>query len=130
MADQVTNETNKIPFEENNGVKKLSLYVVVVNRGQGESVIKVLQSIDSTFQIMAFGRGTASKTVYDMLGNVDEAKDIIFAFVGEDMLETVSEELNAFLVATKFNRGVGFCIPLTSIIGADIYKLLSGDLSK
>ncbi|MCD8209558.1 MAG: hypothetical protein LUC31_01925 [Coprobacillus sp.] len=130
MADQVTNEASKIPFEEKSDIKKLSLYVVVVNRGQGEEVIKVLQSIDSTFQILSFGKGTASKSVYDMLGNVDEAKDIIFAFVGEDMLETVSEELNAFLVATKFHRGVGFCVPLTSIVGADIYRLLSGDLSK
>ncbi len=130
MPKKKVNEESKIPFEDSGDVKKLSLYVVIVNRGHGDNVIKVLQSIDSTFQILSFGKGTADRPVYEILGSANEDKDIVFAFVTEDMLETVSEELNAFLLAAKYNRGVGFCVPLTSIIGVSIYRLLSGTLNK
>ena len=42
--------------------------------------------------------------------------------------DQVQVELNAYFAANKRNNGLGFAIPLTSIIGVKAYKFLSQTL--
>lgn len=112
-------------FEEKPDLQKLYLYIIVVDRGVSETVIRLLQNIGSSAQFLHNGRGTAPKEILNVLGAVDNKKSVINAFVSEDKLESTKEELEIFFIANKKNRGIGFAIPLSSLQGIRMYRYLT-----
>lgn len=127
MSKRKRIETN-IPYEKRDDIKKLHLYITIVNFGQSASIISILSQLGSNAQFVQIGRGTAGKQIREILGIEDNRKEIIFSIVSENMIEDVKKELNAFFVASRHNKGIGFSIPMTSIIGIQIYKFLSNSL--
>lgn len=109
-------------------LKKLSIFVVVVNRGLGDAICKLFQTAGSNAQFIQRGNGTAIKEIRDILGIEDTGKDIVFAIIKRDAIENVKPELNAFFMASKYNKGIGFSIPMSSIIGVKIYQFLTDSL--
>ncbi len=115
-------------FEDSKELKKISMYVVIVNHGQGEAVLKLLQSLKISLQFVQYGQGTASKQVYDILSMEDNSKDVIVCLSSTDKLPYIRIELEAFFAASRANKGIGFAIPLTSIIGVAIYKFITNTI--
>ncbi|HKL72806.1 MAG TPA: hypothetical protein VJY64_01350 [Candidatus Onthovivens sp.] len=116
----------KIPLlEENPNLTKLVLFVTIINHTQAESVVNLTRKFRSSASFIENGSGTAEREVLDILGINDDDRDVIFSFIREDMLSDFKKELDAFFMASKKNRGIGFSIPLTSIIGVKIYQFLT-----
>ena len=109
-------------------LKKLSLFIVVVNRGLANAICKIFQNAGSNAQFIQRGNGTAIKEIRDILGIEDTAKDIVLALIKKDSIEEVKPELNAFFLASKYNKGIGFSIPMSSIIGVKLYQFLTDSL--
>lgn len=122
--DNKTNES----FEKTNDIKKLSLYVTIVNKGQANAVTSLFQRMGSSMQFIEVGNGTANKNVLDILGIEDNAKEIIFALIKTELVKDARKELEAFFMASKKNKGIGFAIDLTSIIGVKLYRFLTNSL--
>ena len=122
--DNKTNES----FEKTNEIKKLSLYVTIVNKGQANAVTSLFQRMGSSMQFIEVGNGTANKNVLDILGIEDNAKEIIFALIKTELVKDARKELEAFFMASKKNKGIGFAIALTSIIGVKLYRFLTNSL--
>ncbi|MCQ2776687.1 MAG: hypothetical protein MJ217_03115 [Bacilli bacterium] len=121
--------TEKAPsFEETNEIKKLCLYVTIVNQGQANSVISLFRRIGSAAQFVQVGTGTATKEVYDILGMEDNSKEIVLCMIKKDDVEDARVELEAFFKANKRNRGIGFAIDLTTMIGVRLYRFLTDSL--
>lgn len=115
-------------IEDNPDLKKLYLFVTIVNQGQGDNILKLYQMCGSSAQFVQLGRGTAQKQIADILGLEDNRKEILYAFVTKDDIPELKKELEAYFVANKKNKGIGFSIPLTSVIGAKLYHFLANTL--
>lgn len=115
-------------IENSVNLKKLSLYISIVNYGQSDSIIKIFQRYNSSLQFVQNGTGTAIKAVRDILGLEDNRKEVIFAFVSDEALEELKDELDAYFYSSKRNRGIAFSISLNSIIGAKLYHFLSNTI--
>ena len=115
-------------FEKTNDIKKLSLYVTIVNKGQANAVISLFQKMGSSLQFVQVGNGTANKNVLDILGIEDNAKEVVFCVIKKDSVNDAKRELEAFFVASKKNKGIGFAIDLTTLIGVKLYRFLTNTL--
>lgn len=104
--------------------KKLLLFVTIVNRGQGNFVLKLFESEGANAQFVQYGEGTAQKEIRDILGIEDNSKEVIISLISEDKIESAKKELEAFFKIRKRNRGIGFSIPMTSLIGMKLYQFL------
>lgn len=125
VRNKVKKPTNPTAFEDRDDVQRLYLYIVIVNVGIGDDVISLLQSLGSSMQFTHIGTGTAPDSLKTILGVNDASKEIIHAFIKEKDLDIVTAELNAFFMAAIKNRGVGFAIPMSSLMGVRAYKYLT-----
>ena len=64
-------------FENRSDIKKLVLYTIIVPRGQGENIIRLLKANKSSAQFVQFGEGTASN-----------ANQYLFIYDGENPILT------------------------------------------
>ena len=105
-------------------IKKLSMFITIVNRGQGTFVLKLFESEGANAQFVQYGEGTAQKEIRDILGIEDNSKEIIISLIRQDKISSAKRELEAFFKVSKRNRGIGFSIPMTSLIGMKFYQFL------
>ena len=112
------------PVPDSGEVKKLSMFITIVNRGQGNYVLKLFESEGANAQFVEYGEGTAQKEVRDILGIEDNRKEIIFSLIRNEKIPDLKKELEAFFKVSKRNRGIGFSIPMTSLIGMKVYQFL------
>jgi hypothetical protein len=115
---------NEFQLDESN-IKKISMFITIVNRGQGNYVLKIFEQEGSNAQFVQLGEGTAQKEVRDILGIEDNGKEIIISLIANERIEGVKNELEAFFKVNKRNRGIGFSIPMTSLIGMKVYQFLA-----
>ena len=118
-------EEKRPAFETRSDIKKMHLYIVIVPKGQGDNIIKILKANKSSAQFIQIGEGTANSTIRDILDIEDTSKEIIYSFVREDVFEDLQKEIDVYFIASKRNRGIAFSIPLTSIVGVKMYKFLT-----
>lgn len=107
---------------------KVCLYFVIVDFGIGESVINLFRNLGVVATFSHIGEGTANRQVLDVLGIEDNKKDVMYSFVKEESIPDITKELEAFFVANKKNRGIGFSIDLNSMVGVKLYHFLTNTL--
>lgn len=105
--------------------EKLYFYITIVNKGQADAVINLMEYVGSSVSFVQTGEGSAPTKLKSILSLEDDKKEIIISFIKEILLEDAEKELNAFFEANKKNRGVAFAIPLNSIVGERVYKFLT-----
>ena len=118
-------EEEYTPFEKRDDLKKLVFYIVIVNYGQGDNVIRLFKNRGSTAQFVQMGEGTANSKVKEILNIEDTRKEIVTSIVREDRVKEIKDELEAYFAASSKNRGVGFTVELGSIVGVKIYKFFT-----
>lgn len=112
-------------YESTHDLKKLKLYVVIVDRGLGTAISYLMQKYSSAVQFISVGNGTAKRQFTDILGIEDNSKDIIFSILQENKISDMVVDLNEFFSSSKKNRGIGFSIKMTSMIGVKLYEFLA-----
>lgn len=120
---QTIETKNEFQLDETK-LKKISMFITIVNRGQGNYVLKIFEQEGANAQFVQLGEGTAQKEVRDILGLDDNEKEIIISLITNERIESVKSELEAFFRINKRNRGIGFSIPMTSLIGMKVYQFL------
>lgn len=118
-------EEAKQPFEQRQDLKKLVLYMVIVNFGQGSNVVRILKSNHSSAQFVQYGEGTANKQLRSILDIVDNRKEIVYSLLREDCVSDCKKDIEAYFAASKRNAGVAFTIDLDTIVGVKLYKFLT-----
>ena len=122
---QKATEEVRPAFETRSDLKKLVLYTIIVPRGQGENILKILKSYKSSAQFIQIGEGTATSVIRDILNIEDTKKDIIYSIVREDTVKDIKQELDVYFIASKRNKGIAYTISLNSIVGVKMYKFLT-----
>ena len=110
-------------------IKKLKLLFTVVDRPKGEFYLDVLSQFEINCQMVVSGKGTAHSELVDLLGlNIHKA--VILSVVREDMVDPVMKCLEEKFATIKNGKGIAFVVPLSSVIGVNMYQFLSNNKQK
>ena len=105
-------------------IKKLKLLLTVVDRPKGEFYLDVISQFDVNCQLVVGGLGTATSELVELLG-LEPHKAVILSVVREDMMDTVMNCLEDKFRTIRNGKGIAFAIPLSSVIGVNLYQFLS-----
>lgn len=107
-------------------IKKLKLLFTVVDRNKGEFYLDVLSQYEVNFQTLVNGTGTARSEILDMLG-LNNTKAVIISVIREDLTDTIMRVLEEKFDTIRNGKGIAFAVPLSSVIGVNIYRFLSNN---
>ena len=107
-------------------IKKLKLLVTVVDRPKAEFYLDVISQFEVNCQMAMNGLGTAKSDLIDMLG-LNLHKAVILSVVREDRMEPIMHCLEDKFTTIKNGKGIAFAVPLSSVIGVNLYQFLSNN---
>ena len=110
-------------------IKKLKLLFTVVERPKTEFYLDVLSQFEVNYQMVVGGKGTATSELVDMLG-LSPHKGVILSVVREDMVDEIIKCLEDKFDTIRQGKGISFAVPLSSVIGVNMYQFLSNNLQK
>lgn len=122
---QTNTKANFVPYEKENKIDPLKLYIIIVPFGQADNIIKQLESIGISCNFITAGEGTGKNFMPGLISSVDSKKQIIMSFVKENMAEKVNGYLKQRFNTSKAARGIGVSVKLTSVAGVSIYRFLT-----
>ena len=105
-------------------IKKLKLLITVVDRPKGEFYLDVISQFDVNCQLILGGLGTATSELVELLG-LEPHKAVILSVAREDMVEGIMNCLEDKFSTIRNGKGISFAIPLSSVIGVNLYQFLS-----
>ena len=105
-------------------IKKLKLLFTVVDRPKGEFYLDVISQFDVNCQMVMGGLGTATSELVELLG-LEPHKAVILSVVREDMVDTIMNTLEDKFATIRNGKGISFAVPLSSVIGVNLYRFLS-----
>ena len=105
-------------------IKKLQLLFTVVDRPKGEFYLDVISQFDVNCQLILPGMGTAASELLELLG-LEPHKAVILSVVREDMVDEIMNTLEDKFATIRNGKGISFAVPLSSVIGVNLYRFLS-----
>ena len=105
-------------------IKKLKLLVTIVERPKGEFYLDVISQFNVNCQLVVPGLGTATSELVELLG-LEPHKAVILSVIREDMMDAVTNCLEDKFTTIRNGKGISFAIPLSSVIGVNLYRFLS-----
>jgi hypothetical protein len=113
------------PYDQSNPISKMKFFVTIVNHRYDKEILAILYKHEVALSFITHGRGTGTKEIYDILGLSDIRKDIVFAVVKSERVESLKKEIAAFYEHEKGAKGIAFGVDISAVIGLSIYKYLS-----
>ena len=110
-------------------IKKLKLLFTVVDRTKGEFYTDVLSQFSINCQLVLPGMGTAASDLVELLG-LNLHKAVVISVVREDLVDTIMNTLEEKFSTIRNGKGVSFAVPLSSVIGVNMYQFLSDNRMK
>ena len=111
---------------KDSAIKKLKLLFTVVDKPKGEFYLDVIGQFEVNCQMVVSGRGTAASELVDLLG-LNPHKAVVLSVVREDLVEPIMETLEDKFATVRGGKGIAFAIPLSSIIGVNLYQFMSNN---
>jgi len=105
-------------------IKKLKLLFTVVDRPKGEFYLDVISQFDVNCQLILPGMGTAASELLELLG-LEPHKAVILSVLREDMVDPAMDTLEEKFRTIRGGKGISFAVPLSSVIGVNLYQFLS-----
>ena len=105
-------------------IKKLKLLITIVDRPKGEFYLDVISQFDVNCQLAMSGLGTATSDLVELLG-LEPHKAVILSVAREDMVDSIMDCLEDKFRTIRNGKGVSFAVPLSSVIGVNLYRFLS-----
>ena len=105
-------------------IKKLKLLFTVVDRPKGEFYLDVISQYNVNCQLVVGGLGTAATELVDLLG-LEPHKAVLISVVREDLVDTILQTLEDKFATIRGGKGIAFAVPLSSVIGVNLYRFLS-----
>ena len=107
-------------------IQKLKLLITVVDRPTGEFYLDVISQFEVNSQLVVGGLGTANSDLIELLGlNIHKA--VILSIAREDQVTPIMDCLEEKFATIKKGKGISFAVPLSSVIGVNMYQYLSNN---
>ena len=110
-------------------IKKLKILFTVVEWPKAEFYADVLSQFEVNWQLINSGKGTANSELVDLLG-LNNHKAVILSVVREDNVDAIMNTLEEKFATIKNGKGIAFAVPMSSVIGVQIYQFLSNNRQK
>ena len=110
-------------------IKKLKLLFTVVDRAKAEFYLDVISQYHVNCQLTMPGMGTAASELVELLG-LNLHKAVIISVVREDLVDTILNTLEDKFATIRNGKGIAFAVPLSSVIGVNMYQYLSDNRMK
>lgn len=107
-------------------IKKLKLLFTVVDRPKTEFYLDVLSQFSVNCQMVIAGKGTATSHLQEVLG-LNMQKSVIISVIREDLTEEILNCLDRKFTTVKNGKGIAFAVPMSSVIGVNLYQFLSNN---
>ena len=107
-------------------IKKLKLLFTIVDRPKAEFYLDVLSELEVNCQIVTGGKGTATSEMVDLLG-LNPHKAVIVSVIREDLTDNIMKVLEEKFRTIRNGKGIAFAVPLSSVIGVNMYRFLSNN---
>lgn len=107
-------------------IKKLKLLFTVVEKQKAEFYLDVLSQYDVNCQLVVSGKGTATSEIADLLG-LNTQKAVLLSVVREDRIDAIMNLLEEKFDTIRNGKGIAFAVPLSSVIGVNLYQFLSNN---
>ena len=120
MSD--TGNPKFVPYEANHRLRSLFLVTTVVPQGQAEFVLQISKDNEAAICLVCRGTGTYSQEDFPAM---PQKKDVVFSLIREDRWENYKKTLEARFAVSKIAKGIAYAIPLDSVAGVSIYKMLT-----
>lgn len=127
VENKTTKKTSKKekPYDNEFKIEKVKLFVIIVGRNQSDYYLNEFKKTEIACSFVVYGRGTATKDIYEVLGIGETKKDIIFALVKESDIDKLKEIIAYRFNASKAAKGIAFSIPFDSMAGVLMYRYLT-----
>lgn len=110
---------------DNIAPKGLKVLFTIIPHGKKEVFMDLIESFDSNTQMCFYSKGTASNDLLNLLGLLNNQRDVIVSILREDKVGdcilAIEDKLNSF----KHEKGISFAIPFESLIGNTNYLMLA-----
>ena len=114
-----------IPYEENHRLKQLGLAITVVNRGQSDAIVSLLNQSECALSLTTHGRGSAPNDVYAAFGIVSPSKHAVFGVLREEKWPEFKEALEKRFSVSKAAKGISYFVSIDALLGVSVYKMLA-----
>ena len=105
---------------------KLELLMAVVHNNKVAYYSSLIQSHQANLQLISPASGT-THMILNYLGLTERPKSLIISLVRADQAGPLIEVLDENFKKKKDYKGVAYTIPLTSVIGTQVYGFLCND---
>ena len=89
----------------------------------------VISQFGVNCQMAMGGLGTAKSELVELLG-LEPHKAVILSVIREDMVDAVMNRLEDKFATIRNGKGISFAVPLSSVIGVNLYQFLSNNRLK
>ena len=110
-----------VPYEANHRLRTLLLVTTVVPQGQADFIVQISRANESAICLVCRGAGTAPEEIL----TVPQKKDVVFSLIREDRWPKYKEAISERFSVSKMAKGISYAIPLDSVAGVSIYKMLT-----
>ena len=111
---------------KDSAIKKLKILFTIVDRPKGEFYMDVISQFDVNYQMVIGGLGTARSDLVELLG-LEPHKAVVISVIREELAETVMQCLEDKFATIRGGKGIAFAVPLSSVIGVNMYQFLSNN---
>ena len=112
-----------VPYEANHRLRRLFLVTTVVSQGQADFILQISKANEAAICLVCRGTGTAPQQ--DLITSQYLKKDVIFSLIREDRWPSYKATLEQRFAVSKMAKGIAYAIPLDSVAGVSIYKMLT-----
>ena len=97
-----------------------------MDRNKGEFYLDVISQFEVDCQLAVGGLGTANSVLVNLL-RLNIHKAVVLSVVREDKVEGIMKALEQRLETIKNGKGIAFAVPMSSVIGVNLYQFLSNN---
>ena len=105
----------------------MNLTVSILSREQLEPMLTLCRSLDVPLNLALYGRGTASRSVLDLLGIVSRERRVVLSVTTEEKTGVLIEAMRRQLYLDTPGGGIAVVVPIKSVGGGRTLSYLRGD---
>jgi len=113
-----------VPYESTHRLRPLYFVTTVVNENQSEYIVNLNREEEAAVCFVCHGKGTAPKEALQLLRQATK-KEVVFSVLRADRWPSYKEKLDQRFSVSKMAKGIAYAVPMDSIAGVSIYKMLS-----
>lgn len=116
-------QNNAPAYDRTHRIHQLVLGVIIVNEGQEDAIVELLNKNEVYASFITRGKGTAPNFFAEVTGVGLLRKIILTAVMRDDAWSSVRKSLAERFALSRIAHGVAFATPLSGIMSISAYKM-------